>query len=96
MQKYIISRTLPPVCFRNACAYFSIQARIVRSSAWFNNLPSCQFKSGYAFRKAATAWLMPLPPEVAKGIKVFPFKSWLSINVLTMCGATPHQMGKPM
>lgn len=75
--------------------YFFSHWRMVRSSAPFNNLPSCQLMSGYAFFSSFTLLSMVLPPEVAKGITVFPFRSCASMKVLSSVGAMFHQMGKP-
>ena len=38
----------------------------------------------------------PLPPEVAKGMIVFPAKSFPLTKPLTGHAAMPHQMGYPM
>ena len=42
-----------------------------------------------------SAFSIPLPPEVAKGITRLPERSQLSRKVSTMRGSTYHQMGKP-
>jgi hypothetical protein len=41
---------------------------------------------------------MPLPPEVAKGTRVFPASAaaLLSTKVSMMLGSRYHQIGKPM
>ena len=39
---------------------------------------------------------MPLEPDVAKGIMVFPEKSYSSANVSIMEGSLYHHTGKPM
>jgi hypothetical protein len=38
---------------------------------------------------------MLLPPEVAKGMTVFPLKSYASMKVLIIVGQVYHQIGKP-
>ena len=38
----------------------------------------------------------PLPPEVTKGIRILPEKSYSCINVSIIRGAWYHQIGKPI
>ncbi len=63
----------------------SVQRRTSASPVRLSRRPSSHFRSGYrCFRRAFTLCAMPLPPDVAKGISLFPFKPWLSIKVLMM------------
>ena len=41
----------------------------------FNNLPSCHFNSGYVFLNSFTLPVIPLPPDVANGTSILPFRS---------------------
>ena len=60
-----------------------------------STLPSFSNAPG---QDGASSWLVlpiPLPPDVAKGMMVFPVQSYCSRKVLMMFGATYHQIGKP-
>ena len=60
-----------------------------------NLFPSFSTAPGQEPASSAFVFPIPLPPEVAKGITVFPFRSYCSRNVLIMVGATYHQIGNP-
>ena len=62
---------------------------------WLSSLPFFQLAWGQWDFRLCSAFSIPLPPEVAKGITVLPEKSYLSRNVSTIRGSTYHQMGKP-
>ena len=60
--------------------------------AW-NLFPSTRRAPLQELLSAAFVVPMPLPPEVANGIIVFPVKSYCSRKELIMVGAIYHQMG---
>lgn len=76
--------------------YGSNMSRACRTKKFvLNTLPCSNLAPGQLGARFSLVLPMPLPPEVAKGMMVLPFKLWLSKNVLTMVGATYHQIGKP-
>ena len=79
-------------------SYFSVLTHSRRVSAFVllrKTLPSSRRAPLQLGARALFVPPMPLPPEVANGTTVLPVRSQLSRNVLTMVGATYHQMGKP-
>ena len=52
-----------------------VQFRIAFRLTPFSSLPSNHFKSGYAFLSSFTLLLIPLPPDVANGTSILPFRS---------------------
>ena len=58
--------------------------------------PSFQLRSGYEFLRSLQAFVMLLPPDVANGIIVLPFRLLLSMKELIIVGTVYHHIGKPM
>lgn len=74
------------------CNYYKLFANFSISDLLFKILPSTISVFGADGCNSLTVFPNPLPPDVANKTTFFPEKSNFSKNVLTIVGATYHQI----